>query len=109
MTSPTSGDKKSDDEKQSPTYSNEFDGRRSSIDTINALVIEGGTPIILRLLQLADIGLFQQITDMRSSSERCRGRKLHGCWPEIKFALLLWLRHGHSREFYFLGTQLSQY
>lgn len=57
MSSPTPSDKKYEDEKQAPTYSNEVDGRRSSIDTINALVLEGGTSIIRCLLQLADVGL----------------------------------------------------
>jgi hypothetical protein len=47
MSSPTPSDKKYDDEKQAPTYSNEVDGRRSSIDAINALVFEGVASIIL--------------------------------------------------------------
>lgn len=49
MASPTPSDRKYfDEKKQEPTFSNEFDGngRRSSIDYINALVSEGGTPDI---------------------------------------------------------------
>lgn len=46
-----------DDEKQAPAYATELDGRRSSIAYINALVTEGRTAAILRLLRLADDGL----------------------------------------------------
>ncbi|KAL9620469.1 MAG: hypothetical protein Q9160_005054 [Pyrenula sp. 1 TL-2023] len=61
MSSSISAGKKYDDEeyddvKQAPAYSTELDGRRSSIDRINALVDEGGTPI-LKLLPLVDHGL----------------------------------------------------
>lgn len=51
MSSPNPDDRKYGDEKQAPTYSNEVDGRRTSIDTINALLIEDhGHDIKLRTM-----------------------------------------------------------
>ena len=56
MSSP-SVDVKEYDEKQAPISSNEHDGRRSSINHINALVSEGKPSANLRLPQFADNAL----------------------------------------------------
>ncbi len=44
---------------------------------------------------------------MKSSFERCPGKRLPGCLRETKFVLLSWLRHGPSRKSALLTSLIS--
>lgn len=107
MSTPSYAYEKPADAKEAPVYATEFDSDgSSSINTLTALIAEGEREFFDSICKVANCSsltnnflFILQITNMRSSFEPCHGRRLHGCSPETKSVLLLWLRHGRSRKF----------